>query len=61
MAGALQQLPLLIEDNVFSSRLLVGVVNEEDFHLSGNTTAVLCVLEGRSIRDTNLGSQNIDM
>jgi hypothetical protein len=54
-------LPLLIEDNVFSSRLLVGVVNEEDFHLSGNTTAVLCVLEGRSIRDTNLGSQNIDM
>ena len=50
MAGALQQLPLLIEDNVFSSRLLVGVVNEEDSHLSGNTTAVLCVLEGLSIR-----------
>ena len=75
MAGALQQLPLLAEDNVFTSRLLVRVVDEEDFHLSGegspssqpvvtilgNTTAVPYVFRGCPSGDTNLGSQNIDM
>jgi len=33
--GAFQQLPLLAEDNVFSSRLLVRVVDEENLHFSG--------------------------
>jgi hypothetical protein len=32
--GAFQQFPLLVEDNVFSSGLLVSVVGEEDLHFS---------------------------
>jgi len=35
VADAFQQLPLLAEDNVFSPRLLVGVVDEEDLHFNG--------------------------
>jgi hypothetical protein len=33
MPGAFQKLALLIEHDILSSRLLVGVVNEEDLHL----------------------------
>ena len=35
MPRAFQQFPLLAEDNVFSIRLLVSVVDEKDLHLEG--------------------------
>jgi hypothetical protein len=33
MPGAFQKLALLLEHDILSSRLLVGVVDEEDLHV----------------------------
>jgi hypothetical protein len=35
VAGAFEQLSLLVKDNVFSPGLLIRVVDEEDLHFNG--------------------------